>query len=176
MITAYVSSGETVVIAQGLLWQYDRGQELTISGVSLPFSFKVDFCNAGDATTQPITGTNNIVAIPDAFLLDGRPIIAFVVVPDENNERETIYKIVMPVVARPRPTDISPTPQEEEDIDSLIAAMNAAVEAAQQAAAVAGYMFFYIDENGHLIYEHTENTAVDFELINGNLYVGGAAI
>ena len=133
MINAYVSSAETVVIAQGLLWQFDRGQLLEISGVSLPFSFKTDFCNAGDATTQPMTGTDNTVAIPDSFLLDGRPVIAFVVVPDENNERETIYKIIMPVVARPRPTDISPTPQEEEDIDSLIAAMNAAVEAAQDA-------------------------------------------
>ena len=42
---------------------------------------------------------------------------------------------------------------------------------AEQASANAGYMFFHIDENGHLIYERTPNTQVDFYLLNGDLYV-----
>ena len=44
-------------------------------------------------------------------------------------------------------------------------------EQAEQAAGQAGYMFFYIDEHGHLIYERTENVDVDFVLENGHLYV-----
>lgn len=41
---------------------------------------------------------------------------------------------------------------------------------AEQAAADAGYMEFHIDEDGHLIYEHTSNVDdIDFELINGHL-------
>ena len=53
-------------------------------------------------------------------------------------------------------------------------AQEAAEEAqdkAEQAAAQAGYMFFYIDENGDLIYQRTPNTQVDFYLQDGDLYV-----
>lgn len=46
---------------------------------------------------------------------------------------------------------------------------------AEQAAADAGYMYFSIDERGHLIYQRTSNTQVDFYLDNGHLYVKGVA-
>jgi len=46
-----------------------------------------------------------------------------------------------------------------------------AAEHAEQAASTAGYMFFYIDARGHLIYQRTSNTQVDFYLENGHLYV-----
>lgn len=46
---------------------------------------------------------------------------------------------------------------------------------AEQAAADAGYMYFSIDERGHLIYQRTSNTEVDFYLDNGHLYVKGIA-
>lgn len=42
---------------------------------------------------------------------------------------------------------------------------------AEQASANAGYMYFYIDGNGDLIYQRTSNTQVDFYLQNGDLYV-----
>ncbi len=48
-------------------------------------------------------------------------------------------------------------------------------ERAEQAAANAGYMFFFIDENGDLIYQRTPNTQVDFELVDGDLYVMGVS-
>jgi len=48
-------------------------------------------------------------------------------------------------------------------------------ERAEQAAANAGYMFFYIDENGDLIYQRTSNTQVDFYLSEGDLYVRASA-
>lgn len=50
-----------------------------------------------------------------------------------------------------------------------------AAERAEQSAAVAGYMFLYIDEDGHLIYQHTTNTEVDFYLEDGHLYVEAIA-
>lgn len=46
-----------------------------------------------------------------------------------------------------------------------------AADHAEQAAAQSGYMFFYIDNNGDLIYQHTSNTQVDFYLEDGDLYV-----
>ena len=36
------------------------------------------------------------------------------------------------------------------------------------------YMFFYIDDNGDLIYQRTLNAEVDFYLQDGSLYVRGA--
>ena len=42
---------------------------------------------------------------------------------------------------------------------------------AEQAASNAGYMFFYINEDGDLIYQRTPNTQVDFYLQDGDLYV-----
>lgn len=50
-----------------------------------------------------------------------------------------------------------------------------AQEKAEQAAAQAGYMFFYIDENGDLIYQRTPNVNVDFYLSDGDLYVRAIA-
>ena len=46
---------------------------------------------------------------------------------------------------------------------------------AEQSAGQAGYMFFHIDEHGHLIYERTSNVDVDFVLANGHLYVEAIA-
>ena len=42
---------------------------------------------------------------------------------------------------------------------------------AAQSAAESGYMHFYIDENGHLIYERTSTVDVQFELVDGDLYI-----
>ena len=47
---------------------------------------------------------------------------------------------------------------------------DADADRAEQAAADAGFMEFYIDDDGHLIYEHTSNVDdIDFELVNGHL-------
>lgn len=56
-------------------------------------------------------------------------------------------------------------------------AANAATSAdrAEQAAAQSGYMFFYIDENGDLRYQRTDNVDVDFYLNDGDLYVRAGA-
>ena len=61
------------------------------------------------------------------------------------------------------------------DVLEAQAAAEDAADRAEQAASEAGYMFFYVDENGHLIYERTTNTEVDFYLSNGNLYVEAVA-
>lgn len=44
---------------------------------------------------------------------------------------------------------------------------------AEQAAQTAGYMYFYIDSNGDLIYQRTNNVDVTFYLNDGDLYVRG---
>ena len=56
-------------------------------------------------------------------------------------------------------------------------ASSAATDAdrAEQAAGQSGYMFFYIDENGDLHYQRTDNVDVDFYLNDGDLYVRAGA-
>lgn len=46
-----------------------------------------------------------------------------------------------------------------------------AADHAEQAAATSGYMRFYIDENGDLILQRTDNVDVEFYLYDGSLYV-----
>lgn len=49
---------------------------------------------------------------------------------------------------------------------------DASADRAEQAAGQAGYMYFFIDDRGHLIYERTPNVNVDFSLgDDGHLYV-----
>lgn len=61
--------------------------------------------------------------------------------------------------------------------DAAIARTDAQTAArnAEQAAAQSGYMFFYINENGDLIYQRTPNVDVDFYLSGGDLYVRAIA-
>lgn len=49
------------------------------------------------------------------------------------------------------------------------AAASVSADRAEQAARDAGYMFFEIDNRGHLIYTRTDNVNIDFEIINGRL-------
>lgn len=65
--------------------------------------------------------------------------------------------------------DVTPTDPTFENNSKYWAGM------AEQAAGQSGYMYFYIDENGHLIYTHTSNVDVDFILENGHLYVESVA-
>ena len=44
---------------------------------------------------------------------------------------------------------------------------------AEQAAATQGYLYFYIDSNGDLIYQRTDNVDVTFYLDDGSLFVRG---
>ena len=56
----------------------------------------------------------------------------------------------------------------ETAVESKDTAVNAA-ERAEQAATTAGFMDFFIDDNGDLIYERTENLDIEFELDEGRL-------
>lgn len=61
--------------------------------------------------------------------------------------------------------------ESEEAAAESAEAAEASAERAEQAAKDAGYIYFYIDENGDLIAQRTSNTQVDFYLNDGDLYV-----
>ena len=122
------------VTAAPINYQYDQVQILQIEGIELPESYRVDFCNPGDAATITMVGTAEGVEIPNQLLATGRPVIAYVVLTGtDENAVETRYQITLPVNKRPPASDIQPTPAEQSTIDSLIEAMNTAVEEAETA-------------------------------------------
>lgn len=233
------------------LYQYDYGQILKFEGIDLPSTYEVHFCNEGEDETITVLGNADGVEIPDQFLTDGAAVRAWVFLHTGNDDGETEYAVRMPVTERPQPSDIQPTPVQQDIITQAIAALNTAVtetsasaqaaaqdaqtastaaenasedaasalayrneaqqsaisansaalaaassasaasasedaaheyaedaeasaDRAEQAAASAGYMFISMDENGHLIYERTSNTDVDFSLVDGHLIMGVA--
>ena len=200
IISATFSCGSTTASASGL-WQYDYGQKLIFAGLDLPPVYEVHFAGEGETETITVLGNETGVDIPDQFLLSGNAVKAWVFLHTGTEDGETMYAVRMPVNKRPEPSDTEPTPVQQDIITQAIAALDAAVEQtgqdvettaeyveraetaadeaevsadrAEQAAATAGYMFFYIDDRGHLIYSRTDNTEVDFYLENGHLYVKG---
>lgn len=65
----------------------------------------------------------------------------------------------------------------QDDVDAAAASAAAAAASAEEAAqtaATSGYMHFFINDNGYLILERTENVVVTFTLSGGYLYVEAA--
>ena len=121
------------ITGPALQWQYNEKQYLIIKGLDLPEVYAVDFMNKGDTETITMTPTAEGVLIPDQFLLDARPLIAYIVVIDGESVN-TIAQITFPVNPRGRRTDISPEPAEQQQIDALISTMNEAVADSQASA------------------------------------------
>jgi len=121
------------ITGPALQWQYNEKQYLVINGLDLPEVYAVDFMNKGDDETITMTPTEEGVLIPDQFLLDGRPLIAYIVVIDGESVN-TIAQATFPVNTRGEPSDISPKPSEQQQIEQLIATMNEVVENAADSA------------------------------------------
>jgi hypothetical protein len=116
------------------LYQYDYGQELVFEGFDLPSSFEVQFSNEfqGESTTQ--IATDNICTIPDAYLLSGDNVYAWIFLHTGEDDGETTYYIEIPVMQRAEPTDVQPDPVEQDVITQTIAALNSAVSDAESYA------------------------------------------
>ena len=121
------------ITGPALQWQYNEKQYLIIKGLNLPEVYAVDFMNQGDTETITMVPTSEGVLIPDQFLQDGRPLIAYIVVVDGESVN-TIAQITFPVNTRGKRTDMSPTPAEQQQIDQLIDSMNEAVSRSEAAA------------------------------------------
>ena len=120
------------------IWQYDYGQILQIIGVDLPTPFQVHFSNApADGEGVLMLGEDGAVSIPDALLLSGANVYAFVYLHTGANDGETVYRITIPVTDRPEPTSVEPTPVQQDVIDQAIAALQTAVTETQKSVAAA---------------------------------------
>lgn len=116
-------------------YQYDVKQILVIQGETVPEYYEADICNVGDTATLTMVGTAaDGVEIPDKFLLDGRNVLVYVVIPGSGGDVQTRYDITMPVDERAEREDIDPTDEQQLQIDALVAALNAGVEKAEDEA------------------------------------------
>jgi type IV secretory pathway VirB10-like protein len=132
-IVEAVFNGGRTVTTRGL-FQYDYGQILTFPDLSVPAAYQVQFCSIGDTETLEVIGDENGVAIPDELLNRGQMITAYVYLHDTETDGETRYTIAIPVATRPEMSDIEPTPEEQRQIDILIAALSDGVTRSETAA------------------------------------------
>lgn len=110
------------------LYQYDYGQKLNIVGLELPQSFEVHFALKTGGTTMTVLGADNTVSIPDELLQTKGDITAYIYLHTGESDGETEYKIRIPVIERPQPSDYEPTPVEQDIIAQTVAALNSAVD------------------------------------------------
>lgn len=110
-------------------YQYDYGMILKFSGIELPQAYEVHFSNTefcGESISQ--IGDESGVTIPDEMFLSGAPIYAWTFLHTGEDDGETVYKTVISINKRAQPSDIEPTPVQQDVITQAIAALNVAVE------------------------------------------------
>lgn len=108
--------------------QWDYGQVLNISGqIDLPEAFEAHFCCEGDPTTVTQIGQNGLVEVPYEYMETGRTVLCFIFLHDASTDGRTMYTIRIPIVRRPRPTDLEPTPVQQDAIAEALVALNNAI-------------------------------------------------
>lgn len=128
----YFGSGKT---ASGYhLYQYDYGQRLVFPDLDLPEAYEVHFASDGDAQTITMIGNADGVLIPDQLLLSPGNLKVYIYLHEGEDDGETEYKALIPVIGRPEPSDLEPTPVQQDAITQAIAALNTAVEHVESVA------------------------------------------
>lgn len=166
----------TVLDDEGAPYEPSEGITATFAGTKpsgLGFTLPCDIEEDGKVSfTLASTATNEVGRFPaEIRFMDGEARIG-------------TCNLMMNIEPNPHPDDTTDGDREPlvneitallEEITEQADRAEEAAEKAEQAAASAGYMFFYIDDSGHLIYQRTSNTEVDFYLQNGHLFVEAAA-
>lgn len=109
------------------VWQYAYGLELRITGVTLPETFELQMCNEGDSETKTAVGSNGVVLIYPEYLETGKDIFCYLFLHDDETNGRTVRKITIPVKRREPPSDLEPTPVQQDVITQAIGALNRAV-------------------------------------------------
>lgn len=125
IINTPIRSPMTIVAARH---QYDYGQSLSITGITLPDVFEAHFATVDGTQTVTMLGHDGVVEIPDELFLTAKAIVCYIYLHDEVTDGRTVYTIKIPVKYRPKPSDVEPTPVQQDIITQAIAALNGAVE------------------------------------------------
>ena len=126
IIPAVFTKFRTVTTERRLQWDY--GQVLNISGqIDLPEAFEAHFCCEGDSTTVTQIGQHGLVEVPAEYMETGKTVLCFIFLHDSSADGRTMYTIRIPIVRRPRPTDLEPTPVQQDAIAEALVALNNAI-------------------------------------------------
>ena len=115
------------------VYQYNYGMRLVIAGIDLPTAYQVDFSNDMTGTSVTQIGDASGVTIPAQFFIPGQAIYCWLRVHPTQDSGVTTATIVIPISPRATITDEEPTPEEQSAIDEAIAALNDAVDRADEA-------------------------------------------
>ncbi|MCR5449827.1 MAG: hypothetical protein K6F23_10555 [Solobacterium sp.] len=98
----YVELGSKNTITAAPLYQFDYGMEIVLTG-TVPDNVRAEIAAEGsDAETVAIV--QNTISIPDNLLMTGKDIHCYIVRYISQNERTTLYQIIIPVRTRPNIT------------------------------------------------------------------------
>lgn len=122
------------------LYQHDYGQILRVSDLELPEYVTVDFSltdTRGSTETRVGKTTDGCleVQIPNELLKNSHVsvnteyymIYAYIYVSDETSGN-TVYKVILQVKTRSKPSDIGTDPEDKKLLDEAVNAVNAAVD------------------------------------------------
>ena len=124
IINVPIRSPMTIVAARH---QYDYGQALSITGITLPDVFEAHFATVDGTQTVTMLGHDGVVEIPDELFQVAKAIVCYIYLHDDATDGRTVYTIKIPVKERPKPSDVEPTPVQQDIITQAIAALNDAV-------------------------------------------------
>lgn len=131
-VTKVHFSGRSATAAP--LYQYDYGQKLAFCGLDLPATYEVHFAVEGASETVTVLGDDTGVLIPDEYLQTGKQIFAWLFLHEGEDDGATEYKVTIPVLTRPEPSETQPTPVQQDVITQAIAALQAETGRAETAA------------------------------------------
>lgn len=130
----FASGAKTAEIIDDV-WQYDFGQTLQISGLSLPPIIEIHYANKGRDTAIPQVGVTKdgitTAPIPKEILSEKGSFTAYIFVTD-GESGETCYTINGYVNKRP-PVEGFNAPEDQEILHAAVGAVNAAAERAESA-------------------------------------------
>lgn len=126
--------GSGMTATGSMLYQYDYGQILTFPDLDLPEAYEVHFAGDGDAQTITMIGDADGVLVPDQLLQSPGHLKVYIYLHEGEDDGETEYKALIPVIGRPEPSDLEPTPVQQDAITQAIAALNTAVTHVEEVA------------------------------------------
>ena len=124
-------------------YQWDKGQKIVFDGIQLPAAYRVDFSTdpRSGATVSQI-GNDSGVHVPNKLFEAGENIFAWLVLTGDQEDERTVYVAEIPIIKRPKPEEVEPTPEEQTVIQQAIAALNSAAKTR-----------IYVDDNDYLRFE-----------------------
>lgn len=114
------------------VYQWDYGLIMKIYGLELPDVTEWHFGN-GEMTVTSI-GDATSVSVPDECLEKTGDLRVYYIGHTGESDGETIYNFTIPVFKRPKPSDVEPTPVQQDVITQTIAALQTESSKAETAA------------------------------------------